>query len=67
MMTAAEKIEHLEQLREARHLARAFAAKYDTPAVRAGIAHAEAGRIQWVDLAALFARSYAEARTEVAQ
>lgn len=47
---------------EAEHLAREFAAKWDTPAVREAIAYCETGRLAWADVAALFARSYGTAR-----
>lgn len=46
---------------EAEQLARAFAAKWDSPAVREAIAYCESGRLAWVDVAALFARSYGTA------
>jgi hypothetical protein len=51
---------------EAERLAREFARVYPTPNVRRAIALCESGRIQWVDVAALFARSYGTARREVA-
>lgn len=50
---------------EAETLARGFAAKWDSPAVREAIAYAEAGRLSWVDIAALFARSYGTALAAV--
>lgn len=46
---------------EAETLARGFAAKWDSPAVREAIAYCESGRLSWVDVAALFARSYGTA------
>lgn len=46
---------------EAESLVRQFAAKWDTPAVREALAYCESGRLAWVDVAALFARSYGKA------
>jgi hypothetical protein len=51
---------------EARVLAEAFAAKYDTPNVRLAVEYARYGRLAWSDVAALFARSYGTAVREVA-
>jgi hypothetical protein len=51
---------------EAERLARAFAAKWPTPNVRQAIDLCEAGRLSWVDVAALFARSFGKAEAEVA-
>jgi hypothetical protein len=47
---------------EAEILARRFAATYPTDSVLAAVAHCEAGTLAWVDVAALFARSYGTAR-----
>jgi hypothetical protein len=47
---------------EAELLARQFAAAWDGPAVRQAIAYCESGRLAWVDVAALFARSYGAAK-----
>jgi hypothetical protein len=55
-----------EREAEARVLALSFARVWDTSAVREGVALAEAGRVEWSALAALFARSYATAVREVA-
>jgi hypothetical protein len=52
---------------EAEQLAREFARAYPTPNVRRAVALCESGRLAWVDVAALFARSYGSARTEVAR
>lgn len=49
---------------EAESLARQFAAAYPTPAVLQAIRYAEADRVAWVDIAALFARSFATAKAE---
>jgi hypothetical protein len=46
---------------EAETLARAFAVTYPTPNVLRAIALCESGRLAWVDVAALFARSYGAA------
>lgn len=46
---------------EARVLALAFAATYDTPNVRTAISYAESGLLTWSQVAELFARSYGEA------
>lgn len=54
-----------EQAAEAETLCREFARVYDTPNVRQGIALCESGRLSWVDVAALFARSYGTAKQEV--
>lgn len=52
---------------EARTLALAFAAKYQTPNVRLAVQYAEAGELEWSAIAALFARSYGEAVAAVTQ
>ena len=50
-----------EREAEARVLALAFARVWPTEVVREGVALAEAGRVEWSALAALFARSWAVA------
>lgn len=62
-ITAATLVEldRREQAAEAERLARQFAAKYDTAAVREAIAYCESGRLAWVDVAALFAKAYGTA------
>lgn len=49
---------------EAETLARQFAAKWPTPNTLRAIALCEAGTLAWVDVAALFARSFAKAEAE---
>lgn len=46
---------------EAETLVRQFAATWNTSAVREALAYCETGRLAWVDVAALFARSYGTA------
>lgn len=46
---------------EAETLARQFADTYPTPNVKRAIALCEAGTLRWVDVAALFAKSFAKA------
>lgn len=50
---------------EAEGLVREFAAKWDSPSVREALAYCESGRLAWVDVAALFARSYGTALASV--
>lgn len=50
---------------EAETLVRQFAATWDSPAVREALAYCESGRLAWVDVAALFARSYGKALQSV--
>jgi len=51
---------------EAEALSRQFAASWPTPNVLRGVALAESGRITWVQLAAVLAKSYGAAQAEVA-
>lgn len=46
---------------EAEKLARDFAAAWPTPNTLRAIALCESGRLAWVDVAALFAKSFAKA------
>lgn len=64
-MTTTATRTQTDLVAEARGLCYDFAAKFDTPNVREGIAYAEQGRIAWQPLAALFARSYAEGVAEI--
>lgn len=50
---------------EAETLCREFARVHPTPNVLRGVALCEAGRLAWVDMAALFAKSYGTAKLEV--
>lgn len=50
---------------EAETLARDFAAAYPTANVLRAISLCESGRLAWVDVAALFARSYGTAAATV--
>lgn len=50
---------------EAEALCREFARVYPTPNVLRGVGLCEAGRLAWIDVAALFARSYGTAKLEV--
>lgn len=50
---------------EAEQLARDFARSYPTPAVLRAVALCETGELDWVAVAALFARSFAVARADV--
>lgn len=50
---------------EAETLCREFARVYDAPNVRRAVALCESGRLAWVDVAALFAWSYGQAKQEV--
>lgn len=49
---------------EAEALCRDFARVYPTPNVLRGVALCEAGTLAWVDVAAVFARSYGTAKRE---
>jgi hypothetical protein len=62
-MSTQAQMQAFTQQVEARSLALAFAAKYPTDNVRQAIAYAEQGRLAWTDIAALFARSFAQACT----
>lgn len=50
---------------EAEMLCREFADVHDAPNVRRAVALCESGRLSWVQVAELFAKSYAAAKREV--
>lgn len=52
---------HATYAAEAESLARQFAAAWPTPNTLRAIELCEAGRLDWVDVAALFARAYGTA------
>lgn len=64
-LTVADPGDELEHMyREAELLARNFASTYPTAAVNRAITLCESGHLAWIDVAALFARSFATARDE---